>query len=220
MTDAKVIYIELYNKYSNDPNFDFLSDIYLQEFFMYIAIKSDKKLEKKCLPLLDVQNILSNIVHNNNDLLTDINNFILKYNNNPIIYENIKYFYKEIEIELGQINFINYMNEIFNHNYVSDIIKKIKINVNICGHLIYIEMYNNDIIRDVKEEVSAQLKTNYNILINPNRIALIYKKVILNNINRLDFYNIQNNTHLNSSIIMSSVPCSALDTHASEKYLI
>ncbi len=170
---------------------------------MYLAIKSNKNIQKICLPLLDVHTIFSKLVHENINLLTDINNFLLKYNNNPVNFENIKYFYTEQEIESGQQNFINYMKEIFDHEYVSDLIIKIKINVNICGHILNIEMYNNDIIRNVKDEICYKLKTNNNVLINPNRILLMHKKLVLSDTNRLDFYNIQNNTFLNSSIIMS-----------------
>ena len=202
MTDARIMYEKLYNKFSNNIYFEYLSDIYLKEFFMYIAIKSDKNNNKICLPLLDVQNIFSKIAHDNYDLLKDINNFLLENNNHPVDFENIKYFYKDFEIELGQKNFINYMNEIFNHDYVSDIIKKIKINVTICGIKLVLEMFNNDIIINVKEEISIQLKTNNNILINPNRIMIIYKKMILSDENRLDFYNIDNNSILDTSINM------------------
>jgi hypothetical protein len=173
---------------------------------MYLAIKSDKNNNKLCLPLLDVQNIFSKLANENVNLLTDINNFLLKYNNNPVDFANIKYFYTEQEIELGQQNFIIFMKEIFDHEYVSDIIKKIKINVTICGIEVVTEIFNNDTIRDVKEEICVQLNKNNNILINPNRILLMNNKLVLSNTNRIDFYNIQNNTVLNSSIIMSSSP--------------
>lgn len=206
MTDARIIYTELYNNFNENSFFDFSSSIFLHEFFMYLAIKSDKNNNKLCLPLLDVQNIFSKLAHESYDLLKDINNFLLKHNNNPVDFENIKYFYKEHEIELGQNNFINYMKEIFNHDYVSDIINKIKINVTICGIKVVMDIFNNDTIRDMKEEISSQLKINHNVLMNPNRIMLVYKKVILLDTNRIDFYNIQDNTTLESSIIMIYAP--------------
>jgi hypothetical protein len=205
MVDAKVIYTELYDNFYNNSFFDFSSDIYLQEFFMYLAIKSDINIKILCLPLLDVQNIFSKLIHENINLLTDINNFLLKYNTS-VNFENIKYFYTEKQIDLGQINFINLMKEIFNHEYVSDLIKKIKITVKICEHAVIVEMYNNNNIRDVKEEICSKLKINNNVFINPNRIILMHKKLVLSDTNTLDFYNIQNNTHLDTSIIMSSAP--------------
>jgi hypothetical protein len=205
MIDIKTIYTQLYNNFHNNSFFDFSSSVYLQEFFMYLAIKSDNNIKILCIPLLDVQNIFSKLVHENINLLTDINNFLLKYNT-TVNFENIKYFYTEQQIDLGQQNFIMFMNEIFNHKYVSDLIKKIKINLKICGNNVNIEMYNNDNIRDVKDEICLQLKINYNIFINPNRILLMHKKLVLSDTNTLDFYNIQNNTVLNSSIIMSSAP--------------
>ncbi len=205
MVDANTIYTELYDNFHNNSFFDFSSDMYLQEFFMYLAIKSDPSVKLLCLPLLDVQNIFSKLVNENINLLTDINNFLLKYNTS-VNFENIKYFYTEQQLDLGQINFINLMKQIFNHDYVSDLIKKIKINVNICGQTINIETFNNDKIRDIKEEISSHLKINNNVLINPNRIILMNNKLVLIDTNTLDFYNIQNNYHLNTSIIMSSAP--------------
>jgi len=205
MVDAKIIYNELYDNFHNNSFFEFSSDIYLQEFFMYLAIKADVNIEKICIPLLDVQNIFSKLVHENINLLTDINNFLLKYNT-TVNFQIIKFFHTEHEMEVGQQNFINLMKEIFNHDYVSDLIKKIKIDAIICGLKIVMNIFNNDTIRDVKEEICIQLKTNHNILINPNRIILMHKKLVLSDTNRLDFYNIQNNTILNSSIIMSHTP--------------
>ncbi len=205
MVDAKIIYNELFEKFHNNSFFEFSSDIYLEEFFMYLAIKSDINIKLLCLPLLDVQNIFSKLVYENINLLTDINNFLLKYNTS-VNFENIKYFYTEEQIDLGQLNFINLMRELFNHEYVSDLIKNINITVKICDHNVAIEMYNNDNIRNVKEEICSQLKINNNVFINPNRIILIHKKLVLSDTNTLDFYNIQNNTLLNTSIIMSSAP--------------
>ncbi len=205
MVDAKIIYNELFEKFHNNSFFDFSSDIYLEEFFMYLAIKSDINIKILCLPLLDVQNIFSKLVYENINLLTDINNFLLKYNTS-VNFENIKYFYTEEQIDLGQLNFINLMRELFNHEYVSDLIKNINITVKICGHDVILEMYNNDNIRNVKEEICSKLKINNNVFINPNRIILIHKKLVLSDTNTLDFYNIQNNTLLNTSIIMSSAP--------------
>ncbi len=98
------------------------------------------------------------------------------------------------------------MKEIFNHEYVSDLIKNIKITIRICGCDVVIYMFNNDNIRNIKEEICSQLKVNNNVFINPNRIMLIHKKLVLSDTNTLDFYNIQNNTFLNTSIIMSSTP--------------
>jgi hypothetical protein len=193
--------MELYNSLINIKNhnhFNKYSDIYVDEFFMYIYISSKKE---QIFPTIEIYNILSNLT---DDLINKIN-YILNYHNKKnITISNFKYFY-EASLDVGQENLIKYMKEIFNHDCTSEKIKKIKLNIEYNNINFPLIVYNNDKIIDVKSEIKEYLLYEKSIKININRIILKYNNFILTN-NDLDFYNIKDNSQITVLINMDNKP--------------
>ena len=191
------LYTEL-NKLSSDVYFQNFSDIYVDEFFMFLYISS---IKEHIIPTIEIYNILIKLSEN---LIEKINHILNLNNFKKLNICNFKYFYENI-LEEGQRNLIKYMKEIFNHNCISEKIEKIHINIIYNDIKFKINVYNNDKIIDVKYNIIEYLSHNKSIKINVNRIILKYNKFILEN-NELDFYNVKNDCILYMLINMDNKP--------------
>lgn len=184
------LYSEL-NKLKSNIYFKKYSEIYVDEFFMYLFISSSNNY---IFPTIEIYNILSNLTIN---LIDEINNILCLNNFKKLNICNFKYFYNESLLINGQENLIKLMKDIFNHNCISEKIEKINLNIIYNDIKFKIYIYNNDKIIDVKNNISEYLLINNSIKINVNRIILKFNKLIIENINKeLNFYNIKNNSIL------------------------
>jgi len=176
------LYTEL-NKLSSDVYFQNFSDIYVDEFFMFLYISC---IKEHIIPTIEIYNILIKLPEY---LIGNINHILNLNNFKNLNICNFKYFYENI-LDEGQQNLIKYMKEIFNHECISEKIKKININIKYNDIEFKINVYNNDKITDIKNDICEYLLHNKSIKININRIILKYNKLILEN-NELDFYNVK-----------------------------
>lgn len=182
----------LYQQFNNNIFFKSFSDIYVKEFFMYISLKTNKDIDDIIIPTIEIDNILYKFIHDSN-LVDEFNKELILNNHYDIkYYIDNKYYYSDEEIQNGQRNLINYMMIIFNYNTITTYINKINIIIKYNDIDIDINVYNNDKIIDVKNEIFGNLK-NKNILLSPKRMILIYNKLTLDNNNTLDHYNVKNN---------------------------
>lgn len=193
--------MDLYNTLSNlksDIFFKKYSDVYVDEFFMYIYINSVKE---DIFPTIEIYDILSNLTE---DLIKKINHI---FNQNICKF---KYLENENIFKLGQENLIKYMKEIFNHDCISDMIKKININIIYNNINFVLNVYNNDNISNIKTDITEYLLYIHSIKINVKRIILQYNKFILDdsipNKNNLNFYNINDNSTIHVLINMDYRP--------------
>lgn len=187
--------MELYNilsKLKKHTYFDRYSDIYVDEFFMYISVKSIKSIKGPIFPTIEIYKILSELPLN---LIEKINEILISNDLETVNITNFKYFNNDYYLNLGQDNLIENMKEIFNHNCISDKIEKINLKIKYNEIDFIINVHNNDKIIDIKDDIREHLLINNKIKINTNRIILKYNNLIIENINNdLNFYNITNNS--------------------------
>jgi len=165
--------------YKNNIYFEKYSDIYVKEFFMYIHLKS---IKNNIFPTIEIYEILKNLPYELKILNTNLNENINLENENFVIE--------------GQQNLIKYMKEIFYHNCISDIIKKINIRIYYNQYNFILRIYNNESIDNLKYEIQKYIFDNYSIQIIFERMILKYNHLILENKN-MDFYNIKENGSIN-----------------------
>ncbi len=157
------------------------SDIYINEFFMYIAIKTYIS-DIIIIPFLEVYNIFNEIIKNKK-LIEQIQDTIYNNTHNIITLNKIKI---DINLKNGQENLKKKIKEIFNHDILSEFIKKININIIDNKQIIKISCYNNENIQDLKNILNLNIK-NY---------VLKYNTFILKDDKTLDFYNICENSNV------------------------
>ena len=203
MLIAKKIFDSIYSKYNKDIFFEFSSSVYVKEFFMYISIKSDLTISDLCIPFLEINNIFSKLVNENEQLFSMINSDIVYNGGFPIKYQMIKYYYSDENIQIGQINLEKYIKNIFDYDIMSTHIRQINLKIKFLDNIVDVKIFNDDKISDLKYEINKEFKLKKNVLLNINRIILSYKNV-LNDDNTLDYYNITDNTVLVVSINMNN----------------
>ena len=203
MLIAKKIFDSIYSKYNKDIFFEFSSSVYVKEFFMYISIKSDLTISDLCIPFLEINNIFSKLVNENEQLFSMINSDIVYNGGFPIKYQMIKYYYSDENIQIGQINLEKYIKNIFDYDIMSTHIRQINLKIKFLDNIVDVKIFNDDKISDLKYEINKEFKLKKNVLLNINRIILSYKNV-LNDDNTLDYYNITDNTILIVTINMNN----------------
>jgi hypothetical protein len=148
---------------------------------MYIAIKTYIS-DIIIIPFLEVYNIFNEIIKNKK-LIEQIQDTIYNNTHNIITLNKIKI---DINLKNGQENLKKKIKEIFNHDILSEFIKKININIIDNKQIIKISCYNNENIQDLKNILNLNIK-NY---------VLKYNTFILKDDKTLDFYNICENSNV------------------------
>lgn len=164
--------------------FEKYSDIYVDEFLMFFSIKSILD-DNKIIAPIEISNILKS---SKMDFIFDkLKKISYKYNHNYFDYTftNIN----NNELIIGQERLKKYMNEIFNHDMISQFIEEINVNIIYYSKNISIKIFNNIYI----DKLIDLLKDKLNI---KNDIYIKYNKNILNNTKQLYYYNIKSNTEL------------------------
>jgi hypothetical protein len=148
---------------------------------MYIAIKTYIS-DIIIIPFLEVYNIFNEIIKNKK-LIEQIQDTIYNNTHNIVTLNKIKI---DMNLKNGQENLKKKIKEIFNHDILSEFIKKININIIDNKQIIKISCYNNENIQDLKNILNLNIK-NY---------VLKYNTFILKDDKTLDFYNICENSNV------------------------
>jgi len=189
-------YIDKFNsvklKYENNTIFEEFSDIYVEEFFMYHALLDDVNLEISIIPSVEIYLIYKKL---NSEFTTEftrefdiINKKIYNINN----IDNIDVFCTEY------LKLKNTIKKIFNHDLLSNPIKKLNLQILFNGSIYKILIYNTNICKDIIFELEEHLPTNF------NKIGLRYNSLNLNLNLNIDHYNIKNNDIIIAYTIQSS----------------
>jgi len=164
--------------------FEKYSDIYVDEFLMFFSIKSILD-DNKIIAPIEISNILKS---SKMDFIFDkLKKISYKYNHNYFDYTftNIN----NNELIIGQERLKKYMNEIFNHDMISQFIEEINVNIIYYSKNISIKIFNNIYIDKLIDLLKDKLNTK-------NDVFVKYNKNILNNTKQLYYYNIKSNTEL------------------------
>lgn len=164
--------------------FEKYSDIYVDEFLMFFSIKSILD-DNKIIAPIEISNILKS---SKMDFIFDkLKKISYKYSH---IY--FDYTFTNInnnELIIGQERLKKYMNEIFNHDMISQFIEEINVNIIYYSKNISIKIFNNIYINKLIELIKGKLNIK-------NDVFVKYNKNILNSVKQLYYYDIKTNTEL------------------------
>ena len=161
------------------------SDIYVEEFFMYISIKTYLETNENIIYIapLEIRNIIY-ILTQNKTVLKKIQDNIFMHTKKYILIDINKLSNCISNITIGQQNVKNKIKEIFLHDMMSEFIKIVNINIidntKFISKITNIKCYNNITVNELKKILN----------LDENNCCLKHNTFILKDDKTLDFYNI------------------------------